>query len=461
MNKVSKRAWIILIAALVILSCTVLFFSRYMSHAEEWVTFPGSPHLYSGINPDIGTVQDGSGLLLLDATGDRTYSEDLWIRQSTLHLLGDRQGFIESPLLGNYAESMISYDPVWGLEISEELPSAAQLTISAEVQKTALTALAGRKGTVGVYNYKTGEILCAVTSPTFDPDNIPDIAGDTTGLYDGVYVNRFFRSSYTPGSVFKTLTATAALAEIEAVESMTFLCEGETIIDGERIVCAGYHGYQDLATALRNSCNVAFGELTVLLGAETMTEYAEMAGINSSLSFDGIRTAAGSFDVSKAGAGSLAWAGVGQYTDLVNPCQFMTFMGMLANDGEAAQPYIMQRITAEDGVTYEAQTTYLQSGLDPAVTRNVAAMMRDNVVYVYGTGQFPDVTVCAKSGTAETAEGKSSTALFSGFVQDDTYPLAFIVVVEEGGTGASAAAPIAGQTIAACIEYLDSKNSIK
>jgi len=461
MNKVSKRAWLVLIAAAAILCGLVTFIVRYIKNAEQWVTFPGNPHLYSGINPSIGTVSDASGELLLDATENRVYAHDLLLRQSTMHLLGDRDGFIEAPLLGHYAEDMISYSAIHGLKIEEKEPAAAELTISAAVQRTALSALAGRKGTVGVYNYKTGEILCAVTSPTYDPDQVPKITEENEAMYEGVYVNRFFRSSYTPGSVFKALTASAALAEIEGIESMTFYCGGEVIIDGERIVCAGYHGEQDLATAFKNSCNVAFGELTVLLGKETMSEYADMIGINSSLLFDGIHTISGSFDVSEAGEGSLAWAGIGQYTDLINPCQYMTFMGMLANGGKAAQPYLMERIVTDGTVSYEADTVMLDSGLKPEVTRTMVQMMRNNVVQGYGTAMFPDVEVCAKSGTAEMAEGKQSTALFAGFVTDDRYPLAFIVVVEEGGTGASAAAPIAGSVLSSCVAFIDSQNSSK
>ncbi len=95
---------------------------------------------------------------------------------------------------------------------------------------------------VGVYNYKTGEILCAVSSPTYDPDHVPDIANDTSGDYDGVYVNRFTQSAYVPGSIFKVATAAAALAEIEDIQSQSFLCEGSYWVGGDEVVCEGVHG---------------------------------------------------------------------------------------------------------------------------------------------------------------------------------------------------------------------------
>ncbi|MBP1576422.1 MAG: penicillin-binding protein, partial [Oscillospiraceae bacterium] len=66
----------------------------------------------------------------------------------------------------------------------------------------------------------------------------------------------------------------------------------------------------------------------------------------------------------------------------------------------------------------------------------------------------PGLTVCAKSGTAEVGGGKKPNALFTGFVADEEYPLAFFIVVEEGGFGSQTAAPIAGEVLRACIESM-------
>lgn len=454
MNKVSRRAWLVLVVALLIVVLITAFFVKYFLNAADWVTFPGSPHVYSGANPDTGLVTDRNGTLLLDSTDGRTYTEDLTLRQSVMHLLGDRYGYIEAPVLGTYSDKTLGYNRITGLYTTSDKTSTSQLTISAEAQTTALNALAGRKGTVGVYNYKTGEILCAVTSPTYDPDNMPDIANDTTGTYDGVYVNRFFNATYTPGSIFKLVTLAAGLEQIQDLESQTFLCEGSVIVGGELITCTGTHGTQTLGEALTNSCNCAFASVAEQVGAEQMMAYVKKLGVTSSLSFDGIRTATGNYDVKDASLPSLAWSGIGQYTDLVNPCTFMTYMGMLANGGSAATPYLMGSITRGRSTTYEAETAMLDSGLKQETTEKIAAMMRDNVVNKYGTWNFPDVKVCAKSGTAEVSTDQNDTALFAGFVQDTAYPLAFIVIVEEGGYGSDAAAPIAGQVLQACINSM-------
>lgn len=211
MKKVSRRALFALALAVVLAVGTLAFCVKYAANAEKWVTFSGSPHVYTGTNLTGGKIYDRSGVRILNTTDGRVYSADEAVREATIHLLGDRYGYISAPLLGNFAEQMIGYDKITGLNEASKGTASARLTISAEVQKAALQALGSYHGAVGVYNYKTGEILCAVTSPSYDPDNIPDIAGDETGAYDGVYLNRFFDAAYTPGSIFKLVTSAAAL----------------------------------------------------------------------------------------------------------------------------------------------------------------------------------------------------------------------------------------------------------
>ena len=92
--------------------------------------------------------------------------------------------------------------------------------------------------------------------------------------------------------------------------------------------------------------------------------------------------------------------------------------------------------------------------LDAVTCDAVADMMRNNVISMYGQWQFPDLYVCAKSGTAELGPLETPHATFSGFIRDDNYPLAFIVVVENGGSGSATCAPIAGQVLKACVAAL-------
>ena len=207
MNRVARRSVFALILVVALLAGLVLFCVRYVTDAGQWATFPGSPHVYSGSNLNTGVVYDRRGTVLLDSTDGRYYAYDLLVRQSTMHILGDRFGYIPSPMLDEFADDMIGYNKITGVYNSADETGELTLSIDATAQATALSLLAGRAGTVGVYNYETGEILCAVTSPTYDPDNMPGVEGDTTGTFDGVYVNRFFNAVYTLFRVFHSSIA--------------------------------------------------------------------------------------------------------------------------------------------------------------------------------------------------------------------------------------------------------------
>ena len=449
MKKVSGRAIFPLILAIVLLAGTVLLCVRYFAKADEWVTFSGSPHVYTGVNLDGGVVTDRDGTLLLDSTDGRTYSDDAATRTATMHLLGDRYGYIQAPLLGSFADDMIGFDKINGLYGAEGTEANAALTLSAAAQTAAYQALGNYHGTVGVYNYKTGEILCAVTSPSYDPDNMPDVDADTSGAYDGVYVNRFFQAAYTPGSIFKIVTLAAAIETVPDWENLTFTCEGKTIIGGQEIICEGVHGTITLKQALAHSCNVAFGELAGKVGTKALMEYAEKLGLSESFECDGIPVKAGTVDLKDADAGDLAWAGIGQYTDQVNALTFIRAMGRIAGGGTGAEPYLMAKITRGEKTVYEAKTEMSSRALKAETAAKLTEYLRNNVATMYGDGQFSGLNVCAKSGTAEH-EGETADAMFAGFCVDENCPLAFVVFVENGGSGSAVAAPIAAKVLQVC-----------
>jgi len=180
MNRVTRRASVVLLLVVVLVGGLFFFIYEYLTNADRWIVSAGSPHIYNSSNIGCGQVYDRNGTLLLDLTASRKYSSNETLRQATLHWLGDRNGSISAPAIAHYAKEMTGYNMIDGLYSYGGEAGAAVLTLSSEVQTVALKAMDGRKGTVAVYNYKTGEILCAVTTPTYDPDNVPDIAADTT-----------------------------------------------------------------------------------------------------------------------------------------------------------------------------------------------------------------------------------------------------------------------------------------
>ena len=455
MNRVTKRTWLMSLFILILLAGMVMFLWQYVTEAHEWVAFSGSPHIYNNTNIGCGTIYDRSGTVLLDITENRAYASDATTRKSTLHWLGDRKGYINAAAVSTYAGEMAGFDLLNGVYASSGEGGKANLTLSARVQNTALDALGNRKGTVAVYNYKTGEILCAVTTPTYDPDNVPDIAGDASGKYDGVYLNRFIQSSYVPGSIFKIVTLAAALESVEGIEEETFQCYGKVEYGTEAVTCEKAHGTQNLQQAFANSCNCAFAKIAELIGKKNMVNYVRDFEVTKQLSFDGITTAKGNYDITDTATVSFAWSCIGQHSDLVNPARFMTFMGAIANGGSAAEPYIMAHVENGGDSTYDAKTQKTGRLMSAEVAQQVKQYMRFNVQNVYGDWNFPGLNVCAKSGTSELGGGQTSNAMFAGFVDNDEYPLAFMVVVENGGYGSHTCVPILSKVLGVCKAVLD------
>ena len=455
MNRIAVRATFILILVLALIAGMVFFACEYLSDSDDWIMFPGSPHLYSNGRVGTGSVTDREGELLLDLSDGRRYSPEESIRRATLHWVGDRLGNISVPTLSYYAEELLGYDPVNGVYAYGSTAGKIKLTISAAVQTAALEAMGSKVGTVAVYNYNTGELLCAVSTPTYDPDNVPEIDSDTTGAYKGVYVNRFLQSKYIPGSIFKIVTLAAALETVPDIQEQTFTCTGVYEIGGGDVTCEGAHGKQSLKEAFCNSCHCAFAQITGSVGREKLLRYIDLFGVTDSVSFDGITTASGNFDLTDATAEQFAWSGIGQHKDQINPCGFLTFVGAIAGKGIGARPYVVQEITVGRTRTYRAETEKTQRVVSRETAEILWEYMANNVEVKYGAENFPGLTVCAKSGTGEVGGGKKPNAMFAGFVTDQKYPLAFIVTVEEGGYGASTCVPILSKVLEACKNELD------
>ncbi len=457
MKRISRRGWAIWLLILLLLAGTALFVAEFAAKAEQWAMYPGNPHIYETgkTTPAKGSVLDRDGNLLLQFGQERTYSGISAVRQSTMHWLGDRQGYVYAPMLQTYAEKMTVYDPISGAYDYSGQGGQAVLTLSSQVQQVALEAMGDHKGTIAVYNYKTGEILCAVTTPTYDPDAVPDITEDETGKYDGVYVNRFTQSLFIPGSIFKIATTAAALEALKDIQTHTFTCTGIEEYGIDKVTCVEAHGTMDLKRAMLLSCNCAYAQLAQLLGADTLEQYIEKFGVLDQVRFDGVTSAQGHVDLENAAAVELAWTAIGQHEDQINPCSYLAFVGAVANGGQGVQPYMVQSVTAGGKVTYEAQTQLSQRIMSQETAKVLQDYMRNNVELYYGDENFPGLRVCAKSGTAEVGPELTPNAMFTGFVLDADYPLAFIVAIENGGYGQTTCMPILSKVLPACMDALD------
>lgn len=448
MKKIERRAVVCTALAMLLALGMAIFVYRYLRDGGDWASSAFNRHLYnsSGVL-QVGTVLDRDGDVLSAAeNGERTYYPDETVRKATLHAVGDLQGNIGTGALNAFADELTGYhilNGAFGAEKGGEL----YLTIDARYNYEAYRALNGHAGTVAVYNYKTGEILCMVSAPAYDPLAVPKDL-ETNEAYKGAYLNRFLSSTFTPGSVYKTVTLMAALKELPDLADRSWECQGSVRIGEEEIVCSGTHGRQNIGDAFANSCNVAFAELAVELGVDTLERYTKQSGLTDSYDIDGLPTASGSFDWENLTEGQLGWAGVGQYKDQVNPCSLMVYMGAIANGGKAAEPYLIQKTVSPLGVKslpHIIRKTKALLGEDTAET--LEAFMAENVEKTYGTNRFPNMDLCAKSGTAEVGSDQAPHAWFAGFLKNEKTPYAFVVLVENGGGGNAVAGTVAGRVL--------------
>lgn len=440
-----------LLLAGVLIAGLAVFCFRYVTDGDDWATHTANKQIYNDSGKlEVGSLYDANGVLLMTNTGgEMTFSSDYGLRKALVHVTGDRNNNVATGANVVYADKLAGYNLLTGTYTLKGQGRNVNLNLDADVCETAAAALGSRSGTVGVYNYETGEIICLVSSPNYDPMKPPAVSADDTS---GLYINRFFSASFSPGSIFKLVTAAASIENKNDYATWTYTCDGSEEYGPDKVTCQSAHGTVNLQQALSDSCNCYFGKLTEELGAKTMYKYVEKTGLTESRNVDGVNTAAGSFEFPESGI-NLAWAGIGQYNDLVNPCTMMMYMGAIANGGQAAQPQLIRDVDFAIGLPAGFRLKKREISMIEENTADILkTLMHYNVEDNYGTGNFPGLAICAKSGTAEVGKGISPNAWFAGFLDDEEHPYAFIVLVEKGGSGSSVAGSVANKVLQKVVE---------
>lgn len=456
MKTIASRAKILYLLIAVFLAGALLLAVGGIRHGSEYAMNARNRHIYSGnVLVRGGRVLDRSGVVL-SATNEtgRVYNEDRDVRKAFLHTLGE-SGYISGGVLESYSAELVGFNLLTGVFAARELGgNDLRLTLDASLNAAAYRAFDGRHGAAGVYNYKTGEIVCMVSSPSYDPTDKPDTIEDDEA-YDGVYLNKFLYGQYVPGSVFKIVTAACALQNIPDVLTRTFTCDGAYEAADGSVICNDVHGTLTLREAFNQSCNSVFASLADELGAERLRQTAEQLGVMESLPVSRQHTAKGSYDASGASHADVGWSGIGQYTDLVNPCNMMTLAGAIAGNGVAVLPYYVQGVYAADGSLVSDESLHgSRTYIDAATAAVLKDFMRSTVTDYYGERYFPSMQMGAKTGTAEVGGEKRPHAWMVGFSLREDFPYAFAVIVENGGSGYTAAGSVASDIMGALFDSL-------
>lgn len=450
MKRTLTRSTFILIIAIAFFAGLCVLSFRLVTQCEAWVQQPYNGHTAGGNGlAQAGTIYDRNGnKLAYTKNGERLYNDDYSTRCALLHVVGDNSLNISTAVQSIYRTNLTGYSFIWGLGLPQSLKTSddINLTVDADTCAAAYDALGDRQGACVVYNYKTGEIICSVSTNSYDPQAPPEITKENESDYEGVYLDHTISSTYAPGSTFKLVTAAAAIETIgDDIYKRTFHCDGKKEIGGSDITCVEAHGDIDFKDAMAHSCNIAFAELAVEIGKDKMTQMANSMGFNKSFEISLNPTVAGKYDVKDANKNQLAWSGVGQYTDLASPMQMAIMCGSIANGGTPVMPYLVNSSsTIFDKMNFTGKNgSKGEQMLSQSTAKKLQELMRYTISDYYGDDLFEGLTICAKTGTAEVGEGEKPNAWIVGYCSDKETPLAFAVVVQNGGYGISAAGPVA------------------
>lgn len=449
MKKILNRSILTWVLAILFFIGLGYFTVRLIIHSNEWAQKPMNAHISVTGLAQAGDIYDRNGnLLAASEDGNRYYNDNPSVRAAMLHTVGDDSTNIPTAVQSVYRTGLTGYNYILGLGLPNSFRSSSDITLTLDANACAATynAMASNnyKGAAIVYNYETGEVICSVSTPSYDPYSPVEIKdGDST--YDGLYIDNVLSSTYPPGSTFKLVTAAAAIENIEGSEDRLLYCEGSKIIGGEYVTCVEPHGEINMKDALAVSCNIYFAELAVELGPDTMTEYADKFGFNHAYKVDDNDVKKSRYDVSEADTAGLAWSGVGQYTDMANPLHMAMICSAIANGGTPVEPYMIDSVSSFfnfKNITAGSKGKSGERMIKSSTANKLSEMMRFTVSDHYGDYMFGDLHVAAKTGTAEVPDG-AEDGWVVGYVTDEDCPLAFAVCIEHGGFGYSSAGPIA------------------
>jgi peptidoglycan glycosyltransferase len=356
------------------------------------------------------------------------------------------------------------------------------LTINTKAQDAAWRALGtmtgGKPGAVVALNPQSGQILAMASYPSYDPNLLATHNGNQLNAADKALLeqsgnpllNRAINFTWPPGSTFKIVTSSAYLTQNRSsttqtnVSSPTQLTLPQTthiLTNNNGEICGNGSGQAPLITAFAQSCDTTFGSLGMTLGGPTLNNFAGLFGMNSTTLKIPMPVTQSNYVIPPSQA-LTAFSAIGQYSDTVTPLQEAMFAATIANGGKLMTPYLVKQVTASDLSTVQTTTpTRLSQPVSASVASDVGQMMLAVVQDPAGTANAFNtnavgVTIAGKTGTAQNGSNNTGLddAVFTCFAPYVNPQIAVGVIIQGGGYGATAAAPIAVQVIKAYLATL-------
>ena len=333
---------------------------------------------------------------------------------------------------GNKKEAILEQDKKDGEDV--------KLTIDSRIQKNLYNELRNDEGAFVVMDYKTGEILALVSTPSYDVNKMA--LGVTTEEWKEISENEKtpmlarFLQSYCPGSTFKPLTGAIGLTTGSLSEEDTFNYSGLSWQKDKSwgnfnvTTLTAYNGPKNLKNALIYSDNIYFAQATLQLGKKNFIDGLKKLKFSEIIDFEmGLAKSKYSNSDTISSEGQLANSGYGQGEILVNPVHMASIYSAFANDGNMLKPYLEYK---ED-----KNPQYLVEG---AFSKEAADIIKDDMIQVVEQGTAKDmkingITIAGKTGTAELKASKDEKAdtigWFDCFTVDYEKPYLIIGMVEK------------------------------
>lgn len=384
----------------------------------------------------------------------------------------------ENKLLNGTAPSLAVYN-LKGLFTGKPKQGASvYLTISPKAQSAAYQALAkavaagGKSAAAVAIDPRTGAILALASYPSYDPNALATLDGTKFNKADSRLVhdpnqpllNRAINAIFPPGSTFKLVTSTTAFSTHKVANPNSTIPAPQSyhLPGSQNVLTNDYNspcgnGNPTITLALTLSCNTAFAKLGVTVGGPALHNYANLFGFNNPNLTIPLPVSPSSYPLLTDPA-QTAQSAIGQYNDLVTPLQEAMIAATVANHGTLMRPYLVQQVKAPDqSVVQQAQPTAMQQVMTPQVASYLTTMMESVTQNPSGTAYqtagppSTSILIAGKTGTAQNGVSNYNPddAVFTCFVPNASQPIAVGVIVQGGGFGADAAAPIALKIIQA------------
>ncbi len=366
-------------------------------------------------------------------------------------------------------------DPVqelqWSLLHQPAQGNDLLLTLNDTLQRTAANLLGTRNGSIVLLDAHTGAVLAMVSNPHLSPAGLVTAPGNDPAAYwdtlrndpSSPFVLRPTQGLYTPGSIFKTITAAAAIDTGKARPDTKYEDRGAYNIEGyqlqEKNIPKGRENQQSwtMQEGYQWSLNVVFAQIgTQTLGGPLLADYAKRFGFGEEIPFD-LTTNASRVtdrpDFLQSGP-AVAQTAFGQGQLLATPLQMAMVAACMANDGKEMEPYLVASVRRPDGTIGESHAPKVwKEPIRAETAAQMRAMMENSVANGYAkTAEIPGVKTGGKTGTAEIPNAQPH-AWYIGYAPGQKTNYAIAVLIENGGEGSTVAAPIAKQVLQAALAY--------